>query len=108
MTSWLPYEATVRAPEPAWLETPRLFQRDYAATVDGQAVEIERSPAGLVMFPVPAGGSTVRLEYRAPWALRGTYALSAGSFLLLGIVLLRSGRASGRRLPPPPGVTSAP
>lgn len=67
--SWLPYRATVQADGPAWLETPRMYQRGYRAEVDGRAVEVKGSAQGLACFPVPAGHSTVELRYIAPAGL---------------------------------------
>lgn len=61
--SWVPYRAVVNSPEPAFLETPRLWQRGYRARVNGRTVSAERSPDNLAMFPVPAGQSDVTIKY---------------------------------------------
>ena len=80
---WAPYRARVKAPGPALLETPRLFLDGYQARVNGRAVVVQKSPDSLVMFPVPAGESTVELSYSAPWAVRTAYFFSLGGWLLL-------------------------
>lgn len=61
--SWAPYHVIVRSPEPAYLETPRLWLPGYRAKVNGQPVPVERSPDNLAMFPVPAGESDVTIKY---------------------------------------------
>jgi hypothetical protein len=80
---WAPYQARVDTPVPAWLETPRMFTDGYRARVNGQEVEVARSPDALVMFPVPAGANRVELAYTGPRLLRVAYFLSLASWLLL-------------------------
>lgn len=41
VTAQLPFRATVHAPQPAWLETPRMYQAGYQATVDGRAATVK-------------------------------------------------------------------
>lgn len=76
VTSWTPYRARVTASATAWLETSRMFQRTYAASVNGTATEIRKSEAGLVMVRVPAGTSEVELTYRAPVGLACSFWIS--------------------------------
>jgi len=61
--SWVPYRVIVNSPEPALLETPRLWQGGYRARVNGRTVPVERSPDNLAMFPVPAGHSDVTIKF---------------------------------------------
>lgn len=92
VTGWTPYEAKVHAEIPAWLESPRAFQRGYAASVNGSPAEVRKSPFGLTMVAVPAGESEVVLQYVAPAGLRALFwisvlailgALAAGTFRLV-------------------------
>ena len=69
VTSLIPYRATVRSPEAALLETPRMFVPGYAATVNGAPVAVRKSAEGLVAFPVPQGESRVELRFAGPLAL---------------------------------------
>jgi hypothetical protein len=82
--SWVPYHLTVRTPEPAYLETPRLWMRGYRASVNGQPVKVERSPDNLAMFPVPAGESDVVIRYAPTWFLQLAY--WSGLLAWLGVV----------------------
>ena len=76
VTSLIPYRARVTAPADAWLETPRMYQDAYQAIVDGRRVAVAKSPAGLVMVPVPAGTSTVKVQYYPPFVLLASFWLS--------------------------------
>jgi hypothetical protein len=108
--SWMPLAATVRSDGPVWLETPRMHQIGYAATVDGHRAEVTRSAAGLASVPVPAGVSEVVLRYAAPAGLRAAFWLSLGAIgagwlaaLLAGWRALRAGPAA-RATPAAPGL----
>ena len=79
-----PYEATVSAPAPGWLETHRMFVRGYRATVDGRQVDVRASADARVMVPIPAGNSDVRLDYTGTIGLRISFAVMAGAWLLFG------------------------
>ncbi|MDD2762721.1 MAG: hypothetical protein PHE83_01970 [Opitutaceae bacterium] len=101
--SWVPYRARVRSPAPAWLETPRMFQTGYAATVNGKPATLRKTPDGLVGIAVPAGNSQVELKYRPPtglaalfWiSLAGMAGLVAGTVtIFLERVKLKYGRKS--------------
>lgn len=81
LKSLLPFEAEVNSGRPAVLESPRMYIPGYRATVDGHPVDVRRTGNGLVSFPVPAGVSEVRLDYRGGWPLRIAYWLSAGGWL---------------------------
>lgn len=89
VTGWIPYQAEVDAPPGMWLETPRMFQPGYRATVNGQAVTPEKSPEGLVAVPVPAGRSTVTLTYRPPLLLLAGYWLSATAIVVCTGLMFR-------------------
>lgn len=77
----LPYQATIESPAAGWLETPKLMIPGYAATVNGRAVPVSRSPDNLVMIPVGPGRSEVRLQYPGPWFVRAAFWVSALSWL---------------------------
>lgn len=83
VNGWIPYDARVNSPTPAWLETPRMFQQGYRARVDGREVVPAKSPQGLVMFPVPPGESHVTLIYRPPLLLGSTYFISLSAFVIV-------------------------
>lgn len=94
VTGWIPYQAEVNAPAAAWLETPRMFQPGYRATVDGRSVTPEKSPEGLVAVPVPSGRSTVVLSYHPPVLLQSGYWISLGALLLCAGYHARGRRTS--------------
>jgi hypothetical protein len=73
----LPYRVSIESPGPGWLETPKLMIPGYAATVNGQAVPVSRSPDNLVMIPVEAGRSDIQLAYPGPWFVRAAFWISA-------------------------------
>jgi hypothetical protein len=77
VVSWVPYRATVRVKEEAYLETPRLFLPGYLARVDGREVPAEQSPDGLVMVRLAPGRHTVELTYRPAWLARAAYFFTA-------------------------------
>jgi hypothetical protein len=81
--SWLPYRARLEAARPAWLETPRMWLRDYRATVNDQPAEIRRSPQNLVMVAVETGRNEVGLKYVAPWWLATMFWICIASWLAL-------------------------
>jgi len=85
VTSLMPFRATVRSPEAALLESPRMFIPGYAATVNGAPVAVRRSAEGLVAFPVPAGESRVELRFAGPLALHLAFWLSAVGWIVAGI-----------------------
>lgn len=88
--SWLPYTASVQSDQPAWLETPRMHQAGYVATVNGQRVEVRRSSEHLTSFPVPAGQSQVELRYVAPTGLLISFWLSFATIVAGMIMALRA------------------
>jgi hypothetical protein len=94
--TWAPYRARVNAPSAALLETPRLFTAGYRARVNGATVPVTKSPDALVMFPVPAGESSVELSYPGTPVLRLAYFASfAGWLAFAAVCLLRRRRAAG-------------
>jgi hypothetical protein len=105
VTSLIPYRARVTSPAEAWLETPRMYQDAYQAVVDGRRVEVSKSPAGLVMVPVPAGPSQVKVQYYPPFLLLASFWLSfLAALAVAGLALaclgreLRAGLAGDSRL----------
>jgi hypothetical protein len=79
--SWIPYRARVQSGTEAWLETPRVYQTGYVATVDQAAAIIRKSADGLVCVAVPKGASTVVLRYVAPTGLQILFWISAISIV---------------------------
>lgn len=87
VTSWIPYQAEVTAPADTWLETPRMYQRGYRAFVNGTELAPVASPEGLVAVPVPAGHSSVRLQYDAPGRLRISFWISLAAMVVFSVFL---------------------
>jgi len=106
VTSLMPYRATVRSPEAALLESPRMFIPGYAATVNGVPAAVRRSAEGLVAFPVPQGQSQVELRFAGPLALHLAFWLSAAGWIAAAI--WAAARAMGSRSQPPAPVHSEP
>lgn len=97
---WIPYQARVKAPVDAYLETPRIFIKGYQARVNGRSVTPTKSPDSLVMVPVPAGNNVVELSFRGTLALRSAYYLSLTGWIAL--LLIATGsifRRQSRRTP---------
>ena len=82
VSSLIPFRATVRSPEAAVLESPRMFVPGYAATVNGGPVPVQKSAEGLVAFPVPQGESRVELRFTGPPLLREAFWVSAASWVV--------------------------
>lgn len=80
----------VRAPEDAWLVTPRMYLRGYAASVDGHPAHAIESPEGMVLVAVPAGVHEVALRYEGFPLLRVAFYTT-----LLGWVVGLGGLAAG-------------
>jgi hypothetical protein len=93
--SLIPLTVRLDAPQPGFLETPRMFIPGYTATVNGTAVPVVSSPERLVAVPVPAGAAQVTLSYSAPAILRASFYFSLTGFILLPLL----GAGLWRRLP---------
>ncbi|MBI5426119.1 MAG: hypothetical protein HZA32_18760 [Opitutae bacterium] len=98
LTGLTPFALALNLPSEGWLETPKLYLRDYRVTVDGRAVTAARSPNGLLMFPVPAGASSIRLTYAAPPLLQISFWTTAAAWLLVAAAALASVRVSHSRV----------
>ncbi|MEE0807984.1 MAG: YfhO family protein, partial [Acutalibacteraceae bacterium] len=48
------------------------YDKGWRATVNGQAVEIEKVNVGFMAFSVPSGNSTIRFDYETPLLAEGT------------------------------------
>jgi hypothetical protein len=83
---WIPYRAEVRSPEDAWLETPRVFQTGYVATVNHQPAVVKESPEFLVCVAVPKGESTVELAYMPPAGMRASFWISFLSIVAITLL----------------------
>lgn len=81
VSSWLPYRAKVTTTGESWLETPRLFQRAYRATVNSQKATLARSPENLVAVKLPPGENTVEVRYNAPLGMKLSFWLATLTFL---------------------------
>lgn len=90
-----PYTASVQAPGAGFLETPRVFLRGYAATVNGRDTPVQRSANNLVMVPVPAGKSTVVVTYPGPLSLHLAWLVSFAALAAWPWLLVRTPRAGG-------------
>ena len=95
LDSLIPYRARVKSRSPGWLETPRMHQLGYVATVNGSPAPVRRSPDGLAWVAVPAGDSLVELDFKAPAGLQALFWLSLSS---IGIAAAAAGRAAARLL----------
>jgi hypothetical protein len=84
----IPLRIRKRGAEEGWLETPRIFIGGYRAQVDGKPAGVGRSPDGLVIVRVPAGGSMVELDYPGDWLLRASFWTSFAGWLLLPAAFL--------------------
>ncbi len=87
VTSLIPYRAQVSSPRAAWLETPRMYQDAYQAIVNARRVPVAKSPEGLVMIPVPAGRSTVKLQYYPPFVLAAAFWVSFAAVVATTLAL---------------------
>jgi hypothetical protein len=89
----------VRAPEDAWLVTPRMYVRGYIASVDGRPARAIESDEGMVLVAVPAGVHEVELRYVGFPALRWAFFTTLAGWLgVLGAIMVRRiarGRLSG-------------
>ena len=86
--SWIDYQALVHSPTAAWLETPRMFQIGYVASVNGAPAAVQKSPQGLACIAVPAGNSHVDLRYRPPWGLAALFWLSLSTAAGLALMAI--------------------
>lgn len=89
VTAQLPFRATVHATQPAWLETPRMYQAGYRATIDGRAATVKKSTQGLAMIELQPGAQTITLTYQAPLLLRLSYTMSLLLWLLAFFLIVR-------------------
>ncbi|HKB92078.1 MAG TPA: hypothetical protein VKC60_16295, partial [Opitutaceae bacterium] len=85
--SLIPYRATIRTTQSAWLETIRMYSPGYAAKVNGQTVQPTKSPQGLVMIPVPEGTSEVELSFVGPPLLRAAFWTALAAWATLPLIL---------------------
>lgn len=91
-------EAVVRLEQPGWLVLMESFDPGWRATVDGHATPILRANGLFQAIPIPAGGHTVRWEYRpGSWAA-GVVLTLASALAALGAWGYRRMRGSHRSL----------
>ncbi len=83
VSSWIPYQAHVVSPRPAFLETPRMWLKGWSVMVNGQLVRPERSLQNLLMVPIDSGRSEVTIEYHPSLAVASAFWASALGWLVL-------------------------
>jgi len=81
--SWVPYRADTETAVPAYLETPRIWQRGWRARVNGRPVTVEASPSNLVMIPIEPGASDVRLTFSPPLWLSALFWICLAGWAIL-------------------------
>ena len=81
--SWIPYRVRVHTAVSAWLETPRIWQPQWHATVNGRAVTVQRTPQNLAAIPVGPGDSEVILKYQPPFLLSLSYGVCLAGWGIL-------------------------
>ena len=82
-------EFVVDAPSDGWLETPRIFQPNFTALVDGKPAVPRRGPNGLLWVPVPQGQHKVIVTFDTPRLLKAAALItlsSAGLLLFLAAI----------------------
>ena len=84
--SLIPLTVRLDAPQPGFLETPRMFIPGYVATVNGIATAVVSSPERLAAVPIPAGPVQVVLGYSAPNILRVSFWFSLAGLILLSLL----------------------
>jgi len=72
-----------RADDDGRIVMARLAWPGYTATVDGQEIDVEDGPAGLVVLDVPAGDHTVVLDYEPPGLHLGAAAAATAALLVI-------------------------
>lgn len=81
--SLAPYRASAYTPEPAWLETPRMWLGRYTAMVNGHSAEVRRSANNLAMIRLDLGDNAVALDYSPGFWLGLSYGMTIASWLAL-------------------------
>jgi hypothetical protein len=109
VVSWVPYRAEMETAIPAFLETPRIWQKGWRAAVNGRPVATEVSPQNLVMIPVEAGANSVLLTFHPPiWLAAWFWLCLAGWTVLLAWITTRvAGRAFAGASAGPPDAGTA-
>ena len=62
---------------------------NYAATVNGRAAKVSRSPSGLVAVRLESGANDVVLRYPGPWPLRAAYWTALFTWVAVVVLLVR-------------------
>jgi hypothetical protein len=96
VTAQLPFRAKVHVPQPAWLETPRMYQAGYQATADGSVTTVKKSPQDLAMIELKPGAQTITLTFQAPLLLRLSYTMSLILWLMAFFLIMRLQRTATR------------
>lgn len=95
---------TLDAEDDGRLVFARLAWPGYTATLDGEPLEVQDGPAGLLTADVPAGRHVVELAFRPPGLAAGAAALAVAALVTLGhsaaVLLARRRGRRGAALPP--------
>jgi hypothetical protein len=84
--TFTPYRARVESPEPAYLESPRMWLGGYRGRVNGDRVPVLRSNQNLAMIAVPAGVTEVEIKFMPSLVLEIWYWATLGGWLVLAAV----------------------
>lgn len=76
------YRAQVTVSGPAVLETPRTWVPGYAATRNGQPVQVAPSAANLVSVPLVAGPNTVELNFVGSRRVQTAFVVSVSAWVI--------------------------
>jgi hypothetical protein len=77
----LPLEINLDAPYPVVVETPRIFLKGYAATVDGQSATVFKSEQGLVAVSVDKGPHRLQVTFDADPLLKWSYRFAEAAWI---------------------------
>jgi hypothetical protein len=88
---------TVHATRPGLALVSQAYFPGWHATVNGAGAPVVRADDLVLGVPVPAGDSTVVLQYRAPGLRLGAAVTGVSALLLLGAAAVEAGRARRSR-----------
>ncbi len=85
----LPYRVRIESPEPAFLESPRMWLGSYRAKVNGKRQPVLRSPNNLAMVEIDAGITELEIKYVPSLPVELSYWITLGSWAVLLAAALR-------------------
>lgn len=86
VVSLIPYRIEAHSAGGGWLETAKIFIPGYRGRVNGETVEVRRSPDGLVMVRIPPGTSQIEIDYPGSGLLRTSFWISLAAWLALPLI----------------------